>query len=79
MNTFRCDQCGQQCDEKPVIIRFSYNLVDGTPGVELFYFCPSCDMLLPKKNPTRRMQLLQLFTSLYPNRKLKPESDKSSV
>jgi hypothetical protein len=72
-NTFRCDQCGTVSDEKPTIIRFSYELVNGTPGVELFYLCSGCNGMLPRTNPVRRSQLVQLFTSLYPNKQLKPE------
>jgi hypothetical protein len=72
-NTIRCDQCGIVNDEKPTIIRFSYHLVDGTPGVELFYFCSSCNCMLPRTNPVRRSQLVQFFISLYPNKKIKLE------
>jgi hypothetical protein len=78
VNPFVCDQCGRQSDDKAIIIRFSYQLADGTPGVELFYLCQDCDSLLPKKNPVRRSKLVQIFTGLYPNRKLLPEADKSS-
>jgi len=72
-NEFRCDQCGTVSDEKPTIIRFSYTLANDTPGVELFYLCSSCDCMLPKTNPVRRSQLIQLFISLYPLKALKPE------
>jgi hypothetical protein len=72
-NTFRCDQCGDVSDDKPTIIRFSYQLVDGTPGVELLYFCAGCNGMLPRTNPVRRKTLAQLFMSLYPNKELMPE------
>ncbi len=72
-NTFRCDQCGIVSDEKATIIRFSYQLVDGQPGVEIFYLCSDCDSTLPRTNPVRRSKLVQLFMSLYPNKQLKPE------
>jgi len=74
MNTFRCELCGTESDDKPIIIRFSYYLVDGTPGVELFYLCGACDCMIPKQNPVRRSKLVQLFISLHPGRPLKPES-----
>jgi hypothetical protein len=73
-NTFRCEICGTESDDKPIIIRFSYKLIDGRDGVELFYLCGSCNIMIPKTNPVRRQQLVQLFISLYPNRKLMPES-----
>jgi hypothetical protein len=73
MNTFRCEVCGTESDEKPTIIRFSYTLVSGAPGVELFYLCWGCNGLLPKTNPTRRAKLVELFKSLYPNREIVPE------
>jgi hypothetical protein len=73
-NEFRCDQCGVVDDSKPTIIRFSYTLANGTPGVELFYLCSGCDRMLPKTNPVRRSHLVQLFISLYPHKPLKPES-----
>jgi hypothetical protein len=69
-NTFRCEVCGTESDEKPVIIRFSYTLVNGTPGVELLYLCWGCNNMLPKTNPTRRAKLIELFRSLYPNREI---------
>jgi hypothetical protein len=72
-NTFRCEVCGTESDEKPIIIRFSYTLLNGTPGVELIYLCSSCNSTLPKTNPVRRAKLVQLFKSLYPNRELTPE------
>jgi hypothetical protein len=72
-NEFRCDQCGTVSDEKPTIIRFSYKLIDGKDGVELFYLCSTCDCMLPRTNPVRRSKLVQLFQSLYPNRELMPE------
>jgi hypothetical protein len=72
-NTFRCEVCGTESDEMPIIIRFSYTLIDGTPGVELIYLCPGCNSLLPKTNPVRRSELVQLFKSLHPNVELKPE------
>ena len=72
-NTFRCDQCGIVNDEKPTIIRLSYQLVDGKPGVELFYLCSGCNCMLPRTNPVRRSRLVQLFMSLYPNKPLMPE------
>ena len=74
MSTFSCDQCGTRSDDKAIIVRFSYQLADGTPGVELLYLCQSCDSLLPKKNPVRRSKLVQIFTSLYPHRKLMPDN-----
>ena len=55
------------------IIRFSYTLIDETPGVVLIYLCDGCNSLIPKTNPVRRSQLVQLFKGLYPNRELKPE------
>ncbi len=67
-NTFRCEMCGTESDDKPIIIRFSYKKPDGTPAVELIYLCWGCSSTLPKTNPTRRMQLVQLFMSLYPNK-----------
>ncbi len=73
-NEFRCDQCGTVSDEKPTIIRFSYELANGTPGVEIFYLCSACNATLPRTNPIRRKQLIQLFISLYPLKELKPES-----
>jgi len=72
-NSFRCELCGTESDEKPTIIRFSYTLVDGKSGVELIYLCAGCNSLLPRTNPVRHSQLVQLFKSLYPNRELKPE------
>ncbi len=72
-NEFRCDQCGTMSDEKPIIIRFSYKLIDGKDGVELFYLCSMCDATLPRTNPVRRNHLVQLFRSLYPERELMPE------
>jgi hypothetical protein len=72
-STFRCDQCGIESDDKPIIIRFSYKLIDGRDGVELLYLCWGCSSQLPKTNPVRRNMLMQLFVSLYPNRKLMPE------
>jgi hypothetical protein len=72
-NTFRCEVCGTESDEKPTIIRFSYTLVDGKPGVVLIYLCSGCDSLIPKTNPVRHTKIVQLFKSLYPNRELKPE------
>jgi hypothetical protein len=71
-NTFRCEQCGTVSDEKPTIIRFSYQLIDGTPGVELIYLCWSCNATPPRTNPVRRSKLVQLFISLYPNKPLMP-------
>lgn len=71
--TFRCELCGTESDEKPIIIRFSYKLLDGSPGVELLYLCWGCNNTLPKTNPNRRSQLMQIFKSLYPNRPLMPE------
>jgi hypothetical protein len=76
-NTFRCDECGAVSDEKPIIIRFSYQLADGKPGVELFYLCSGCSSMLPKTNPTRRSKLVQLFMGLYPNRELMPEKPRT--
>jgi hypothetical protein len=73
-NSFRCELCGVESDDRPIIIRFSYTLLNGTPGVELIYLCRGCDTTIPKQNPVRRSQLIQLFMSLYPNRQLKPES-----
>ncbi len=73
-NEFRCDLCGITDDGKPIIIRFSYELENGTPGVELFYLCSGCNIMLPKTNPNRRKQLFQLFTSLYPHKPIKLES-----
>ena len=72
-NTFRCEVCGTESDEKPTIIRFSYKQPNGTPGVELIYLCGSCNSLLPKTNPVRRSKLVELFKSLYPNREVMPE------
>jgi predicted RNA-binding Zn-ribbon protein involved in translation (DUF1610 family) len=72
-NTFRCEQCGTESDEKPSIIRFSYQRIDGTPAVELIYLCSSCNATLPRTNPVRRSQLVQLFISLYPNKPIMPE------
>ena len=72
-NTFRSDQCGIVSDEKATIIRFSYQLVDGKPGVELLYLCSGCNIMLPRTNPVRRSKLVQLFMSLYPNKQLMPE------
>jgi hypothetical protein len=73
-NEFRCDQCGVTDEGKPTIIRFSYELQNGSPGVELFYLCSSCNIMLPKTNPNRRKQLFQLFQSLYPHKDIKLES-----
>ena len=73
-NSFRCELCGVESDDKPIIIRFDYTRIDGTPGVELIYLCRGCDSTIPKQNPVRRTQLVQLFVSLYPNRPLKPEA-----
>jgi hypothetical protein len=72
-NTFRCELCGTESDEKPTIIRFSYKTPDGTPGVELIYLCSSCSIMLPKTNPTRRAKLVEMFKSLYPNKDIIPE------
>lgn len=72
-NTFRCELCGTESDEKPTIIRFSYKLTNGTPGVELIYLCGSCSASFPKTNPTRRMKIIELFKSLYPNRDVIPD------
>jgi len=72
-NTFRCEVCGTESDEKPTIIRFSYKKVDSSPGVELIYLCSGCNSLLPRTNPVRRGKLVELFKSLYPNRELLPE------
>jgi hypothetical protein len=69
--TFRCEVCGSEYDEKPNIIRFSYTLVNGTPGVELIYLCWGCNSTLPKTNPTRRAKLVELFRSLYPHKDIK--------
>ncbi|MBN2575473.1 MAG: hypothetical protein JXP73_12990 [Deltaproteobacteria bacterium] len=71
--TFRCENCGIESDEKPTVIRFSYTLMNGAPGVELIYLCSGCSSQLPKTNPNRRLQLVQLFKSLYPNRQIKME------
>jgi hypothetical protein len=73
MNTFRCECCGTESDDKPTIIRFSYKLLDGTEKVELIYLCWGCGNSLPKSNPSRRTKLVELFKSLYPNREIKPE------
>jgi len=73
VNTFRCEVCGTESDEKPTLIRFSYKTVDGTPGVELIYLCWGCGNSLPKSNPTRRAKLVELFHSLYPNREILPD------
>jgi hypothetical protein len=73
-NEYRCDQCGVVDDGKPTVIRFSYELVDGSPGVELFYLCSGCNVMLPRTNPVRRKQLFQLFISLYPHKPIKLES-----
>ncbi len=72
-NTFRCEMCGMESDDKPTIIRFSYKKPDGTDGVELIYLCWGCGNTLPKANPNRRNQLVQLFKSLYPNKPIAPE------
>jgi|WetSurMetagenome_2_1015567.scaffolds.fasta_scaffold607662_2 hypothetical protein len=72
-NTYRCEMCGMENDDKPTIIRFSYTLLDGSPAVELIYLCWGCGNSLPKTNPTRRQQLVQLFQSLYPNKPIKLE------
>jgi hypothetical protein len=71
--TFRCEMCATESDDKPIIIRFSYKKPDGTPGVELIYLCWSCSNTLPKTNPNRRSQLVQLFISLYPHKPILPE------
>jgi hypothetical protein len=72
-NTFRCELCGTESDEKPSIIRFDYKKPDGTAAVELIYLCGGCNSSLPKTNPTRRSQLVQLFKSLYPTRPIQPD------
>jgi hypothetical protein len=72
-NTFRCEVCGTESEDKPTIIRFSYKRPSGTSGVELIYLCWSCNSLLPKTNPVRRNKLVELFKSLYPNREVMPE------
>lgn len=72
-NTYRCEVCGSQNDDKPIILRFSYKNLDGTPGVELIYLCGSCNCMLPKHNPIRRTKLVELFKSLYPNREILPD------
>jgi hypothetical protein len=72
-NTFRCEVCGTETDEKPVIIRFSYKLVNDADGVELFYLCSGCNSLIPKTNPVRRAKLVELFKSLYPRVQIKLE------
>ena len=72
-NTFRCEVCGTESDEKPTIIRFSYTLIDDKPGVVLIYLCSGCNSLIPKTNPVRHRKIVELFKSLYPNRELKPE------
>ena len=69
-NTFRCEVCGTESDEKPIILRFTYKQPNGSPKVELVYLCWGCNNLLPKTNPTRRAKLQALFRSLYPNREL---------
>jgi hypothetical protein len=71
--TFRCEMCGTEYDEKPIIIRFSYKKPDGTPAVELIYLCWNCANTLPKTNPTRHQQLVQLFISLYPHKPIMQE------
>jgi hypothetical protein len=72
-NTFRCEMCGMESDDKPVIVRFSYKKPDNTPAVELIYLCWGCHNTLPKANPNRRQQLIQLFKSLYPYKPIMPE------
>ena len=69
-NTFRCEVCGTESDEKPIILRFTYKQSNGAPKVELVYLCWSCNNLLPKTNPSRRARLVVLFKSLYPDREL---------
>jgi hypothetical protein len=71
--TFRCEMCGTESDDKPIIVRFSYTKLDGTPGVELIYLCWNCNNTLPRTNPNRRSQLVQLFISLYPHKPIRPE------
>jgi len=72
-NTFRCEVCGTESEEKPTIIRFAYKRLDGKPGVELIYLCWGCNSTLPRTNPVRRAKLVELFKSLYPNREILPE------
>jgi ribosomal protein S26 len=72
-NAFRCDQCGVMAEEKANIQRFSYELVDGKKGVEMFYLCGDCNSLLPKRNPMRRAKLVQIFQSMHPGKYVVPD------
>ena len=72
-NTFRCEVCGTESDAKPVIISFSYKLMNDTEGVELIYLCSGCNSTIPRTNPVRRAKLVELFKSLYPRVEIKPE------
>jgi hypothetical protein len=75
-NTFTCEYCDKQTDEKAHIVRFVFRWDDGAPGLELFYLCQACGGALPRINPTRRNRLEQLFYKKHPSKRLLAESVK---